>query len=318
MSDNPFYYKNIAAVGDEIYSEPKEIGVDFAHPQAKIFNETGTAANAIEYEWVADNGENVFVSRLGNNGKMEPKLRVDISPAASTVIAGGKIQYEITVSNLTDSEIDDIEADILLPAGLTFVPGSLTVNGTPQPGGTFPYPIGSIAGGSSATLTFEAQVPEDAEEDAIYTGSALITSVGGNVLGTPAKSDSEPVTVVDFFVDIATPENDAVINDPTPDVTGTTDEDAVSVTLTFYDSDDEPVPGLEDVEADLQPDGSWSFTVPEGNKLEDGKYKVAATATDAEGHTATDEVTFTVDTQLEVEIDTPENDARCSPTRRRK
>ncbi|MFP2935030.1 Ig-like domain-containing protein, partial [Pyxidicoccus sp. 3LG] len=54
-------------------------------------------------------------------------------------------------------------------------------------------------------------------------------------------------------------------------------------------------------------DGSWSL--PVATPLADGPHSVTATARDAQGNTATDTNTFTVDTQTAVSITTPADGA---------
>ena len=196
-ADNPYYYMSITASDNQINSTPKVIGSGgMAAFVSKSSNITGTAAYSYEYEW----SDKVFVTKLGNNGKLAPKLKIDVAPVSGTVTAGGKVTYNITVTNLTGSAISNVVVNNTLPGGLTFVSGSMKEDSVAKTSATFPYTINSVPAGGSVVLTFEAAVPGGAAGGTEYSNDvATITSVGGTSLPTSASVTSDKVTVAATF-----------------------------------------------------------------------------------------------------------------------
>lgn len=76
--------------------------------------------------------------------------------SATTIGEGGTITYTLQVINSgTGSLLNTVLTD-LIQAGTTFVPGSVTINGTPN--GSNPnngIPLGALAPGSTTTITFQ-------------------------------------------------------------------------------------------------------------------------------------------------------------------
>ncbi|WEK54177.1 MAG: InlB B-repeat-containing protein [Candidatus Cohnella colombiensis] len=196
LVDNPYYYKNISNVGGNFVSTPKQIGSDIPSSVSKSSNTTGTATASYAYEWDVEGADNVFITKLGNNGEIAPKMKIEVTPTSSTVSAGGNATYRITVTNLTGSTISNVIVKNVLPSGLTFVTGSMKEDSVAKSSATFPYTIGSVPAGGSVELTFEATVPSNATAGTEYINDiATITSVGGTSLSTPATVTSDKVTV---------------------------------------------------------------------------------------------------------------------------
>jgi len=196
--DNPYYYENISVSNNAISSTPKVISGNTLAPKAKTSNITNTAAEVYANEWLNDQ-HGTFVTKLGNNGKIAPKLKIEIAPASSSVPAGEKVVYHMTVTNLTDNAVSNVITNDALPAGLTFVNGSITEDGDAKPNTTFPYTIPSVPANDQIVLTYEATVPSSASAGTEYINGATITSVNGTVLTTPATATSDKVTVTDTF-----------------------------------------------------------------------------------------------------------------------
>ncbi|MFS0725196.1 InlB B-repeat-containing protein [Paenibacillus sp. 1P07SE] len=196
--DNPYYYDNITESEGEISSTPKVIDNNVLASQPKGSNITGTAGAAYANAWLGDQ-HGTFVTRLGNNGKIIPKLKIDIAPASDSVSAGEKVIYTITVTNLTNSDITNVILNDNLPIGLTFVDESLIEDGDAKENATFPYTISSVPANGHTELTFEASVPSGATAETEYISEATITSVEGTALPTPATATSDKVTVADTF-----------------------------------------------------------------------------------------------------------------------
>ena len=191
--DNPYYYNMVNSDG-EITFEPKAI-----QSVLKSSNISDTSPYSKDIEWEYENDGNVLVTRLGNNGKLSPKLKIEISPTSNSASAGGKVEYNIIVTNLTQSDIGNIAVNSVLPNDLTFVNGSMKEDGVAKSQGIFPYTIGNVAAEDSVVLTFEAEVSPSATEETEYTTSATITSLEGTTLATPATTNSDGVTVVNTF-----------------------------------------------------------------------------------------------------------------------
>ena len=88
------------------------------------------------------------------------------------VIAGTNITYTIKVENLGTNTASDVVVNDVLPSGLTFVSAS-TVSGiwsAPT------WSIGSLASGSSATLTIVATVNTDVSNGTILSNTAVVSS----------------------------------------------------------------------------------------------------------------------------------------------
>ncbi|WP_256758633.1 InlB B-repeat-containing protein [Cohnella sp. WQ 127256] len=199
VADNPYYYKNITEVDRNIVSTRKVLGTDITASVSKSSNTTGTAIASYAYEWVVEGAENVFLTKLGNNGKIVPKLKIDKAPDSGSVPAGENAIYHITVTNLTSSDISNVIVNDDIPSGLTFVSGSITEGSVSKPATTFPYTISSVPANGSVELTFKAAVPTNATIGTEYINRATITSVEGTSLNTPASVNSGKVTVANTF-----------------------------------------------------------------------------------------------------------------------
>ncbi|MBP3966683.1 InlB B-repeat-containing protein [Paenibacillus lignilyticus] len=199
VEDNPYYYKSITTVDGTIVSERKEIGTDITASVPKSSNTTGTAAASYTYQWDVEGADNVFATKLGNNGKIAPVMKIEMAPASGSVSAGESAIYHITVTNLTNGTIANVIVNDVLPSGLTFVSGSITEGGVSKPAATFPYTISSVPANGSVELTLKAAVPSNATVGTEYINSATITSVSDTSLTTPASVSSDKVTVANTF-----------------------------------------------------------------------------------------------------------------------
>ncbi len=125
--------------------------------------------------------------------------------------------------------------------------------------------------------------------------------------GTPRidEIDVDPVRLGTFVL-IESPAEGAVVSDLTPAITGTT-EPGNTVTIS--------VDGGTAVNVTVEGDGSWSYTTP---TLAAGEHEVEVFATDEDGMTADDDVTFEVDPgdidECAAATDTCDDDAICTNT----
>ncbi|SDE23852.1 conserved repeat domain-containing protein [Paenibacillus sp. UNCCL117] len=89
-----------------------------------------------------------------------PKISVAKSSSVPGGIVGDTITYTVTVSNTGTASAFSVVLSDPLPAGSAFAAGSVTVGGAAQPAGNIVtgVPIGTVAFGSSVTVTYRARI----------------------------------------------------------------------------------------------------------------------------------------------------------------
>ncbi|WP_260510227.1 DUF7507 domain-containing protein [Paenibacillus typhae] len=89
-----------------------------------------------------------------------PKISLTKSANVTGTIVGDTVTYTVTVSNTGTASAASVVLSDTLPAGLTFVAGSVVVAGVPRPtyDVTAGIPLGSLALGTSVTVTYQARV----------------------------------------------------------------------------------------------------------------------------------------------------------------
>ncbi|WP_249897756.1 hypothetical protein [Paenibacillus sp. PK3_47] len=120
-----------------------------------------------------------------------PNLTLLKSANLSSAAVGEYITYTVAVSNPSGVPINNIVLSDPVPAGGTFVSGTVTVNGTAQPSANpnAGIALGTLAAGGTATVTFQvnaAFLPEPARLDnragasftaGLFSGTALSNTV---------------------------------------------------------------------------------------------------------------------------------------------
>ncbi|WP_249281017.1 hypothetical protein [Paenibacillus sp. 7516] len=93
-----------------------------------------------------------------------PRITVSKGSTATGAIAGDSILYTVTVANAGTASAASVVLSDSLPAGLTFIPGSVTVAGVPRPtlDITAGVPLGSLNLSSSIVVTYRALIGQDA------------------------------------------------------------------------------------------------------------------------------------------------------------
>ncbi|WP_342555768.1 hypothetical protein [Paenibacillus sp. FSL R7-0652] len=137
----------------------------------------------------------------------QPVINIVKSASQTNTTQGDQLAYTLVVSN-TGNLAAQVNVTDTIPAGLTFVPDSVTVNGTPRPG-TSPLTgitLGSIAPGGSASVIFRATlttIPSppvlENQGTAAYTyqlpsGRNLSGSSVSNVIRIPASAPNITVS----------------------------------------------------------------------------------------------------------------------------
>ncbi|WP_258166504.1 hypothetical protein [Paenibacillus sp. PCH8] len=92
-----------------------------------------------------------------------PRITVAKAFTATGAVAGDSILYTATVSNTGTAGAASVVLSDTLPAGLTFVPGSVTVAGVSRPtlDITAGVPLGSLNLGSNIVITYRAVIAND-------------------------------------------------------------------------------------------------------------------------------------------------------------
>lgn len=91
-----------------------------------------------------------------------PDVTVAKSTSAIDAVVGDIITYTILITNNGLSPVNNVVMTDPVPAGTSFIAGSVTVDGTPRPTANpnVGITVGTIAVGSSATVTFQVRVVE--------------------------------------------------------------------------------------------------------------------------------------------------------------
>ncbi|WNS46474.1 isopeptide-forming domain-containing fimbrial protein [Paenibacillus sp. MMS20-IR301] len=89
-----------------------------------------------------------------------PKIALTKSASATGTVVGDTITYTVTVNNSGTASAASVVLSDTLPAGLTFIAGSVVVAGASRPTYdiTAGIPLGSLALGTSITITYQARV----------------------------------------------------------------------------------------------------------------------------------------------------------------
>lgn len=175
-----------------------------------------------------------------------------------------------------------------------------------------PIPNAKIELGIATPTDNDATLTGGNEREADASGVAVFEDVSLNKVGDytlKAKSDGKEVISGEFkisydpYIDYTNfepgEENEPpkkITNNPTPTIglDISSDSNIETVTVVIKDKDgNEVLTG----EATLTPEGEWTITVPEGEELPDGNYKVIVTVTDKHGNKSPESMgDLTVDT----------------------
>ncbi|WP_240545798.1 DUF7507 domain-containing protein [Paenibacillus artemisiicola] len=135
-----------------------QVTVD-ALPSPQQLSNTATA----NYSFSPPDGRTLFGS-VQSNTVVIPVSSPNVSAVKSTnaidAVSGDTITYTIVVTNNGISPVDNVVVVDPVPAGVTFVAGSVTVNGVTQPNANpnTGIQVGVIAAGATSTVTFQVLV----------------------------------------------------------------------------------------------------------------------------------------------------------------
>ncbi|MDR2531256.1 MAG: DUF11 domain-containing protein [Oscillospiraceae bacterium] len=79
------------------------------------------------------------------------------SASVSSVPVGSTFTYTIRLTDICQFPLTDVAFSDIIPAGLSFVPGTVRINGTPEPGlnPNNGFSIPNVPGGTTLTITFD-------------------------------------------------------------------------------------------------------------------------------------------------------------------
>lgn len=120
--------------------------------------------------------------------------------STSTAFVGDIVTYTVRLTNTCTSPLTNVSFKDILPLGLLFIPGSVTVNGVPEPGvdPNIGFPLPNVAGGTTVEVTFQARVegiPNPNPAINIATIDYSYTPVEGGIPLTFSE-DSNPVPLL--------------------------------------------------------------------------------------------------------------------------
>lgn len=125
-------------------------------------------------------------------------LSVTKQVSASTAALGDRLTYTMTVTNNSAIPVNGIVLTDPIPSGTTFVPGSVTVGGSPAAGNPATgITIGTLAAGASTVVTFQVDIGNVTPTPNPIPNTATVSYTNG----TPV--DSNTVTTLVAVPEIA-------------------------------------------------------------------------------------------------------------------
>ncbi|SFD82091.1 conserved repeat domain-containing protein [Paenibacillus catalpae] len=165
-----------------------------ALPSPQVISNTATAA----YSYTPPDGRTLNGSVNSNTVSFPvsaPNVGVDLSANYTAVTIGDTIVYTAVISNSGIETINNVQFTDPAPAGTSFIPGTVTVNGTPVPGASpiGGIPVGSIPPGGTVTIIFSNSV-NAVPDPAVLNNTASVTFTSGAFSGTAfSNTVSTPV-----------------------------------------------------------------------------------------------------------------------------
>ncbi|NIK71637.1 DUF11 domain-containing protein [Paenibacillus sp. BK720] len=163
-------------------------------PSPQTISNTGTAS----YAYTPADGRTLTGSVDSNTVTFPvsaPNVGVALSANYTVVTVGDTITYTAVITNNGIEAINNVQFTDPAPAGTSFIPGTVTVNGTPVPGASpiGGIPVASIPPGGTVTITFDNSV-NSVPDPAVLNNTASLTFTSGAFSGTAFSNQvSTPV-----------------------------------------------------------------------------------------------------------------------------
>ncbi|MCD3351605.1 DUF11 domain-containing protein [Clostridium botulinum D/C] len=103
------------------------------------------------------------------------KPTLNLTSNVSSVVLGGTIEYTATITNNNATEIENAIFSDTLPNGLSFIPGTLTINTVSNPATSLTnISLGNITTGNSVTVKYSAKVDSLPNDGATYSNAFTV------------------------------------------------------------------------------------------------------------------------------------------------
>jgi uncharacterized repeat protein (TIGR01451 family) len=183
-----------------------EIPVNTNAPEWKqigtVINSHNNTQITVEFfsEGEAVVGNDYAIDDVALNEILVPIFTPVKTSSTSTANVGDIVTYTVKLTNTCTSPLTDVFFKDIIPLGLSFIPGSVTVNGVPEPGvdPNIGFPLPDVAGGTTVVVTFQVRVegiPNPNPAINIATIDYSYTPVEGGIPLTFSE-DSNPVPLL--------------------------------------------------------------------------------------------------------------------------
>jgi outer membrane protein OmpA-like peptidoglycan-associated protein len=261
---------------------------------------SGTAEPGATVTVVVD-GQTVGTVTADATGNWTVEAAATLGDGPHTVTATARDSQGHTATDTHTFTVDtSTRVDMVVPRdGAVLSNPVVTYVGTAEPGATVTV---VVDGQTVGTVTADANGSWSVTASTtLADGPHTVTATASDSLGHTASVTHTFTVDTRTTVDIVAPGNGAVLTNPVVTYSGTA-EPGATVTVVV---DGQTVGAVT-------ADASGNWVVEAAATLMDGPHTVTATARDAEGNTATDTHTFTVDTRTAVDIVAPGNGAELT------
>ena len=202
--------------GNVLYSATlgAQIPVNTNAPEWKqigsVINSQGNTSLTVEFlsEGPEEIGNDYAIDDIALNEILVPEFEPVKAVSSSTVDAGETVVYTITLENTCESPLTNVSFQDTVPNGMSFVSGSVEVNGTSVPAAdpNAGFALPDVPGGETVTVTFEATAdfvpPVNPTLNSAAT-SYSYTPVEGGIPGAYAVTSNEVPVLIGVSADIS-------------------------------------------------------------------------------------------------------------------
>lgn len=143
-----------------------------------------------------------------------PNVTVVTSASTALAVVGDRVTYTTTITNGGSSSITNVILSDGLPQNVSFVPGSVVIGGVSAPNKSplTGIPIGSLAPGASAVVTFEVNVTMAVPSQ--INNQSTVSFTSGVFSGTSTSNQTQiPVTQPQISLTKTASTNNATVGD---------------------------------------------------------------------------------------------------------
>jgi len=183
-----------------------EIPVNINAPEWKqigtVINSMNNTQITVEFfsEGEAVVGNDYAIDDVALQEILVPTFTPVKSSSTFTANVGDIVTYTVQLTNTCTSPLTDVFFKDNIPNGLLFLPGSVSVNGVPEPGAdpNIGFPLPDIPGGTTTDVTFQVRVEGVPNPNPAINTAAIdysYTPVEGGIPGTFSE-ESNPVPLM--------------------------------------------------------------------------------------------------------------------------